>query len=421
MDRRRIPAVAAQFTQALTSLVFGMVAVRALDPTGFGQYSLVISTLVVMTGATTGLVGDTLTVLDRHHPPIRSALQHLALGSALVGGLVVAFVGIVLGWFPNATAPIVAVAVLSFLFEDVLRRMLMANSRFVSVLWVDLSYAAAAALTLWVIWSVSTVTLGMIFVAMTVGQCVAAVVAVNLLPAEERYLVMSRGAAWRETLGFGSWRAIQGLVGPARLWGARALVAAFATLASVGVLEANRLVVAPIQLAVQGMASAILVAYVTRARTEPWRLNRAADRDALLLVGGALAGTAILVAAAPLVGRILLGSTELVNRPAMLGWGLVAVGAGAAIPYMHVSSVLGAPGAAASVRILDMVLSLAAVGTLMLTTTADESYIYVPAVLGLVVCSTALLQRARSRARVAAVGHEPYRPTSKPAPEAADE
>jgi O-antigen/teichoic acid export membrane protein len=401
--RERLPAVAAQFTQALTSLALGMVAVRVLDAAGFGRYSLIISTLLVMTGLTTGLVGDSLTVLDRHQPHVRYALQVTALGSALLCAAVVGSAGIGFGWFPVTVAPVVALAVLSFLLEDVMRRALMANSRFVAVLVVDVTYAVTAGAVLLSAWQMDRLGLAGIFLAMILGQCVASVVAVLLLPGSDRYLVGRGRGGLRPLLAFGGWRAIQGVIGPTRLWAARLMVAAVVGLAAVGTLEANRMLVAPVMLGVQGVGSAILVSYTRTFRADPKALVRSADRDALVLVTGSVMAVGVILVSAPALGRILLGSTDLVNRPAILGWGLVAVGIAGSIPFTNVTSIAGAPRSVVGIRMVDLILSLLGVSALLLLTDSADSYVWTPTVLGVVVCVTAQVQRSRSRRQITKV------------------
>ena len=335
-----------------------MVAVRALDPTGFGRYSLIISTLLVMTGLTTGLVGDSLTVLDRHQPHVRYALQVTALGSAALCAAAVGTAGIGLGWFPASAAPVVTLAILSFLLEDVMRRALMANNRFVSVLVVDVTYALVAGVVLLSAWQMDRLGLVGIFLAMTIGQCAASVVAIFLLPADDRYLASRGRGGMGAILAFGGWRAAQGVIGPTRLWAARMMVAAAVGLAAVGTLEANRMLVAPVMLGVQGVGSAILVGYTRGFREDPTKLLRTADTDALVLVASSLAAVGAILVSAPLLGRILLGSTELVDRPAILGgdsWPLASrpPSRSRTSPRSraHLDSVVG-------IRVFDLVLSL---------------------------------------------------------------
>jgi hypothetical protein len=184
------------------------------------------------------------------------------------------------------------------------------------------------------------------------------------------------------------------------------MVAGAVGLAAVGTLEANRMLVAPVMLGVQGVGSAILVGYTKAFREDPNKLLRSADHDALVLVTSSLAAVGAILVSAPLLGRILLGSPELVDRAAILGWGLVAVGIAASLPFTNVTSIAGAPGSVVGIRILDLVLSLVGVSALLLLTDSSETYVWAPCVLGLVVCATALVQRARSRRQIALVTWE---------------
>lgn len=399
MRRERGVAVAAQFTQAATSLGLGMVAVRALDPDAFGRFSIIMSTLLVMTGLVTGLVGDALTVLDRHQPRIRGVLQVYALGSALFCAALAGAVGLLAGWTHGGSTIAVSLAVFAFLLEDTLRRILMAVGRFSAVLVVDATYAISVAAVLAGLWRADGLTLTGIFVAVAVGQTIAIIVALAFLPKQERVWVRP-GGDWRLVAEFGGWRAILGVIGPGRLWVARTMVAAAAGLSAVGMLEANRLLVAPVLLGVQGMGSAILVSYAREFRGAPSSALRAADRDALVLGGGAVVAVAAAVLYAPVMGEVILGGTELVDRTVVLGWGLTAIGAGVWLPYASLTAVAGAPRATVAIRAVDLALSVVCVALLLHLGDPAETYVWTPAILGVVVCATALVQRSVCRARV---------------------
>jgi O-antigen/teichoic acid export membrane protein len=395
--------ISAQFTQAVTSLLLGMVAVRVLTPADFGRFSIVIATLLVLTGLMTGLVGDSLTVLDRHDQRVRSAIQVLGLASACVGGVATIAFGLTLGWFDPSAAPIVAVAVFVFLLEDALRRLLMASGSFVRVLAVDAAYAVAAAIVLGALSAAGGIEFAGIFLAMALGQSFAIVVAIILLPKSERRFSRSLTGDFATVVSFGGWRAVQGVLGPARLWAARLMVAASAGMAAAGLLEANRLLISPVLLAVQGTASAILVHYSRVGVEQPAQCLRRADRDATALTLGALAAVLFMVLAAPLLGQVLLGSTALVDRVVMLGWGLTAVGMGASLPYATLTAVFGAPRSTAAIRMLDLVLSIVGVSLLLSVADPEHDYKWVPAVLGLVVIMTSVVQRWVCRRRVDAI------------------
>ncbi len=81
-------AVGAQLSQALASFVLQVLAARLLGASGLGTFALLYGGIIIGTALCTGLVGDSLTVLDRNDPHIRAGLQKLcALVSALAGAL----------------------------------------------------------------------------------------------------------------------------------------------------------------------------------------------------------------------------------------------------------------------------------------------------------------------------------------------
>src|SRR5690606_36563309 len=80
IPHRAVGALAGQVTLALGNFVLAIVAARELGPTGLGAYALMFGVIVMATAATTGLLGDSLTVLDRRDPPIRASLSRIALG-----------------------------------------------------------------------------------------------------------------------------------------------------------------------------------------------------------------------------------------------------------------------------------------------------------------------------------------------------
>jgi hypothetical protein len=173
----------------------------------------------------------------------------------------------------------------------------------------------------------------------------------------------------------------------------RVMVASAAGLAATGVLEANRLLLAPVLLSVQGVGAAILVHYSRVVSNDLPRTLRAADRDALTLTFAACGGTLVLVAAAPVLGDVVLGSTALVDRLVMLGWGLVAVGIGATLPYGTLTAVAGAPHRIVVIRTVDVVVSLGCVGGYLALSASADAYRWAPAMVGVFLLGTALLQR----------------------------
>lgn len=406
VDWQRGAAVVAQFTQAGSSLLLSMVAVRALSTAEFGQYLLVASTIVIATGATTGLIGDSLTVLDRSQSAMRRTLQGGAAGASLLAGLLVLLVSGLLGWLPWTLALVASAAAVAFVLEDLARRMLMANRRFAGVVVTDLGYALIAMVVLGAAAGTSGIALSTMFVAITAGQSVALLVAVCLLPSSDRYLARLRGPLRvGELLGFGGWRALHLTVGPLKVWAARVMVSGLAGFSAVGMLEANRLVMAPLLLAVQGASSAILVNQVTLVRESPARARQQADRDARVLIASTGAALLALIAASDPLSRVLVGSADLIDPVVLLGWGFVAVGMAANIPYANLTAASGAARAALALRMADLLLMGVGMAALLALLPADTWYRWVPATIGVLSCALAGVQR-----HVAFRSLSPHRP-----------
>ena len=203
------PAVAAalaQLAQAAGSFALQVVAAHALGARGLGVVSLCLGVIILVTAVTSGLVGDSLTVLDRHEPSVRAALQGLTLlmvaGGSTIGALALYLTGILDG--PQAVAFAVATAV--FQLEEVLRRVLMAALRFWTLLIVDGAAVGSTLVALAVLAATGEIEVGSFLVAIAVGQSVGIVVAALVLPVPERRLVPFVNPAFRQVLSFGGWR-----------------------------------------------------------------------------------------------------------------------------------------------------------------------------------------------------------------------
>ncbi|MGH3622960.1 MAG: hypothetical protein ACRDQ5_14375, partial [Sciscionella sp.] len=86
-----------QALTAGTSLLLQVVAARELGLAGYGAFALCLGFLASTTALYTAYIGDSVAVLDRHHPPTRvvlvtSALAALGLSFAL-GAAVVCLLG----------------------------------------------------------------------------------------------------------------------------------------------------------------------------------------------------------------------------------------------------------------------------------------------------------------------------------------
>lgn len=394
MDGQRLAAIGAQFTQAGASLLLSSVAVRSVDTAEFGQYLLVTSTIILVTGATTGFVGDSLTVLDRSEQTLRRTLLAGALACAgLAGGLVLVASGL-MGWLSWPVAALAGAACVAYVVEDLVRRVLMANKRFHAVIATDLAYTLAALVVLASAWASTGIGLAALLLAIGLGQVVATGAGIALVPSADRHLPPWRGPlAVRQLVGFGGWRALHLTVGPLKLWLTRLMVSISAGFAAVGVLEANRLLMAPVLLAVQGASSAMLVSQAEAVRSSGPAARRQADRDAVVLGAASLAGAlGVLVARVPL-SEVLLGGSTLVHPGVLLAWGVVGVGMALNVPYATLTAAAGAPRAAFLMRVTDLGVALLGVGLLLGLDQSETAYLWAPLVIGVASCALAPLQR----------------------------
>jgi O-antigen/teichoic acid export membrane protein len=367
--RTRLPpaagAVGAQATLALGSFTLQLLAARALGAEGLGVFALLLGSAVIATSVSSGLVGDSLTVLDRHDPVIRAALARLAL-TVVVGAAATAFAfAWTLGSLPLRTAVLFAAATGAFMTADLLRRTLMACQRYWRLVVVD-SCAFAAALALLGILSEGRLTVDSFLSALLVGQVVACVAAVRSLPRAERRLPARRRGGMRAVLSFGSWRAVQQFVRPTTLNLVRWLVLLTAGQAAVGELEAARLLAAPAMLFVQGVGVYLFSSYAA-GRDEPMSaLLRRADRGAAVLLTACAVVAVAATAGTPLLGPFLTGDRFELAPLAVLGWAVYAASCAVVLPYGTLAAVRGDQAKVFGLRVLDSLTGLGAIAVALL-------------------------------------------------------
>lgn len=341
LRRRAVVAVAGQATMALAGLALQVTAARLLGAGGLAVFSLVYGALVLVTAVCSGMVGDSLTVLDRHDRAVRAGLHvwtAIVSGAAgLAGALAALWSGLVPVWAGLLLAPACA----AFVVEDTLRRLLMACGRYSALPVVDGTSLVGALAALGVAGATGEVTLASFVVALLAGQASAALVAWWLVPAAERPAGPWRRPGLRTVAGFGVWRAAAQTVRPGSLTLLRLLVVGLVSAAAYGPLEAARVYTAPMLTLVAGVASFLLPHFVgLRARPLVTSL-RIADRAALGLVAGigglGLAALALL----PWLGPALTGGDYEVPVVAVAGWTVYAACAALLLPYASLSSVHG--------------------------------------------------------------------------------
>jgi O-antigen/teichoic acid export membrane protein len=332
-------AVAGQVTQALAGLVLQVAAARYLDAVGLAVFALGYGLVVLATAVCSGLVGDSLTVLDRHDPAIRAGLHGwtaLVSGAAAVLGAAAA---LLTGALPLWAGILVGAATAAFIIEDSLRRLLMASRRFWSLPSVDVASLLLALVTLLVASVAAELTLASFVVAVLVGQTAAALVAWWRLPESERPRGPWRHPALRTVVGFGVWRAAAQTIRPTLLTALRVVVVGAAGAATYAPLEAARVLTAPTLVVVAGVGSFLLPHFVSLRSRPALESLRLADRVAGALAAGVAVLGVVGCALLPWLGPVLVGSRYEVPLAAVAGWAVYAVTGAVLLPYSALATV----------------------------------------------------------------------------------
>ncbi len=406
-------AMAGQVTLALSGLVLQVAAARALGAAGLATWSLAYGVIVLATALASGLVGDSLTVLDRHRPGTRAGLHVWAVVLAVATAVGCGVVARVSGWSAGAALLLVAAAA-AFVVEDLLRRLLMATRRFWSLTAVDVTSLVVGLACLVGAAALGPLTLASFALALAGGQTAAALVAWCLLPGAERPRGPWRAPALRAVFSFGVWRAAGQGIRPALLTVVRLLVLAVLGAAAYGPLEAARIVTAPTLLVVTGLGSFLLPHFVGLRTATTATSLRAADRAAGGLAVAVTAVGAVVLLALPVLGPALTGGSFAVPAAAVAAWGVYAVASAVLLPYAGMASAHHRPRAVLAARSTEL-LSLA--GVLLLVLAGPGAVVWAPLALAVGPVLAAALLRARvlvplTRLQPARAGEAP---TSQPA------
>lgn len=345
-----------------------------LGAAGLGEFALAYSVILTSTAIGSGMVGDSLTILNRRASDVRSALEC----SALITPVLTALVSCMVVWALHLMTPIASVvfgfSVVAFLIQTTMRRLLMASMRFWSLVVIDGVSLIGSLLTIVGLHAVGHLSVSSFLVAILVGQVVSAMLAIPLLPAGERHLVGLRRGALAQVFRFGLWRATQQAIRPAMLTAARVLIAAEVGKAIFGQLEAARLYMAPSLLIVQGIASYLLSSYAQIQDAPISRLSRRASRASLLMLALALAVGGIGTLVAPEFGHLITGSTYSMRSLAVFGWAVYAASSAAVVPFASLAAVRGQQGRVVSLRAMDSCISIALVWVVLSVPSLDVSW-----------------------------------------------
>ncbi|MCW2530179.1 MAG: conserved rane protein of unknown function [Pseudonocardiales bacterium] len=358
--RRALGAIIGQFSQALASFVLQVAAAREMGAAGLAVFAVLYGAIVLATAVSAGLVGDSLTVLDRSVSALRIALVRWCLLVSATAGLVAFLIAFGSGSLTWGAALLFSLAMFTFIVEDALRRMLMATMRFWMLPAVDGTSLVFSISTLVVIHEVGgRLTIGSFMLALLVGQLAASVVAYLRLPVRERRLSPRGQAAMQDVFRYGGWRAVQLCIRPATLTAARLAITAIAGVTAYGQLEAARVYMAPALLLIGGMGSFLLPMYVAQ-RDEPLgRALRRADRATFAFLAVTLVGGVLATLAAPFLGEIITAGKYDLAPVAVLGWAVYAASGASLLPYTGLAAVRGQQRKLTVIRLLDPVLSLA--------------------------------------------------------------
>jgi O-antigen/teichoic acid export membrane protein len=405
-------AVGAQLAQALASLVLSIAAARSLGADGLGIYGLISGGLVLATAIATGLVGDSLTVLDRRTHHLRAGLQIVGCSCALLAGIVGATVCWAAGLLSWQASVMFGVGSTAFILEEYLRRLLMASLKFWSVMVVDLACLGATICWLGFAAAFGALDMFQILLALLVSQIIAMIVAVRLLPHSELELAPWRLGDVTSVLQFGGWRAAQQAVRPAMLTAMRILVVIATGTVVFGELEAARVYAAPTLLIVNGIGGYLFATYAAKKREPAAALVRHADIGALTLFVSVLLVGAIAATLLPWAGGIVTGAKFSIDGLAVFGWVLYAAAAGVLMPYGTLAAVTGMHVRVFVLRVFETAVSLTAVAVVVFPLHASPSWVPATMALGTVALGVVIRQRVLlPQARTAPQSYEDV-PTS---------
>ena len=322
---------ASQGIVAGSSLVLQWCALDQLGAPGLAKFAILNGGLLVtLTALHTGWVADPLVLLQRRVPSIRRALWislWVWTTVAIIGGLVGGRVFASLSWFDAA---LFAVALGFWTVEESMRRLLMAQLRFGSLLLNDCSYAVGAlGLTFGVI-ATGELTMRWLISALVAGSFCAVALGLKQLPREELVVGPPARADLRTLVQFSSWRS--GQLGLRPLGGLLArLVLQTATSSSVlGLFEVGRLAVAPLLTAAIALSAYLLPNFVATQAGE----NLTHRRLLRAYTGGLVAGALFIPIPFVVARTVLAGGGRPEPSTALLAaWTAYAVFFVAMVPF----------------------------------------------------------------------------------------
>ena len=184
--RSALGAMGSQGMQALASFTIQVLVARTLGFDGLGAFAIAYGVMVLVAGLASGMVGDSLVVLERRAPPVRSALQQFAGAIAVTAALLSATIAAASGLMDAATAVMFGAGVALFALEEVMRRLLMAGFGFWRVMLIDFASFVVALAVVGLSALAGSLSLFVFLAAVAAGQLAAISLGIVLLPREER-------------------------------------------------------------------------------------------------------------------------------------------------------------------------------------------------------------------------------------------
>lgn len=356
MRKKAVAAILAQGVQAGISFILQIVVLRVLGVDDYGRFAVLYGVVVLVMAVLSGLVGDSLVVLNREEPRIRAALEGFTVIMSLSVGLGAASVAILFRFATPLEGLAFGIGLVSYTTMEIVRRLLIAHMLFIRAAVADAIGFACSTAVLLSGYLLSDLSLWVVLAATALGQAVGCLIAWRMLPLGERVLVPIRepdyAAVWR----YGSWRGLQQTLRPALFTIVRLLVIGSFGLAAVGMLEAARTFVSPLMLVVGSLSSLLFVRFANLAKAGRTGSLREADRvvGALLALSVVLGGVAFLLApwAGPLIFNIDL------DRLSVVGWIAYGISVAMVTPYGALSAVTGRQTTVFFIRLVDTALAV---------------------------------------------------------------
>ncbi|MET0910814.1 MAG: O-antigen ligase family protein [Ilumatobacteraceae bacterium] len=359
---RPLGALVSQGIVAGSSLVLSLIALRSLGAAGLGAFSLLFGILTTVNAIQSGWIGDSLTVLDRFDPGYRRALfqsQWATVGLVL---LVTAVLGNFVSGVDRDTAVLFGLASVAWVLEETIRRILIARREFWKLAANDASFAVGSlGMLALVAFNGAALSLQTLVMSVMAGAVVAFIVGVIQLPAVELTLGVKAPSRLRELSSFAVWRAIQIGMRPATLSLVRALVAAAASLAALGQLEAARLLLAPILTVINGAGVYLLPTYAAQARRGE-RFRPTVPRAMIVVAGAAALYGGVAMVLRGQLADLLTDGTTTVSLGAIAAWTLFSMGFGAGVPAGNAVVAEGRSRQTFMIRLIDTAIGLVIAG-----------------------------------------------------------